>query len=155
MPGPSHWRRWAKRALVAGVLALSTSSPAWASPIQTRWDNFLAGGTSEWASISPPPITARIKRDIAQAVASPDPTSNVWVQYLHWRRDLNPARFDRWHPSLGPFIAHLAFPSTPSVGPVIHPQPQTIPEPATITLALGLIGVGAWCRRPRRGADAR
>ena len=92
-----------------------------------------------------PPITLQIKEEIAQALTSSDPATNVFVQYLEWRRDLDPARFDRWHPIEGPILARVT-PSTATPDPVINPQPQTIPpavpEPGSLTLSLALVGAG-------------
>jgi hypothetical protein len=141
--------------LIAGILALGMSAPASASSIQTRWENFLAGGTTEWASTPPPPITPLIKREIAASLMSSDPASSLFVQYLAWRRNLNPVRFDRWHPIEGPAVGRIVFPGTSTPDPVVNPQPQTIPEPGTMTLALGMAGAGLWWRRrSRRGQSA-
>ncbi|MDR3633143.1 MAG: PEP-CTERM sorting domain-containing protein [Isosphaeraceae bacterium] len=145
------------RVLIAGVLALGMTSPTRASSIQTRWDNFLAGGVTEWASTPPPPITLQIKIEIAQALESTSPSTNLFDQYLHWRRNLDPTRFDHYHPIEGPIIAGFTFPSTSTPDPVINPQPQKIntPEPGSMTLALGLIGAGVWWRRrSQRGLTA-
>lgn len=102
------------------------------------------------------------------------------VSYLEWRRSLDPARFDRYHPRIGALIgqdlavrtASLPAPPIPVVlpppvlvadpappPPVLVPAPQTIPtpEPSTALVVLGLFGTAAtarrWRRRARRGVD--
>ena len=140
----------ARGTLFAAVLAVGAASPVRASALQTEWNRFLAGGETVWASRHAPPITLQIKREIAvalrSALTSSNPLSIPFVPYLEWRRDLNPTRFDRWHPIEGPIIAKL--PTSPS----INPAPQLInntPEPGTLTLAAALVGAGLWWRRRR------
>ena len=88
-------------------------------------------------------------------------------RYLHHRRNLNPTRFDRFHPSLGAILAEddnlrsnkgcVATqllpppvtvpppPGTPAPGPPIGggpPPVRAVPEPGSLTLvSLGLAGV--------------
>jgi len=89
-----------------------------------------------------------------------------------WRRSLNPARFDRWHPIEGPIIGGInpqpqtlppptnPPPTNPPVNPPTNPPtnppdnpplPPGVPEPGSMAVALGLIGAGwLWRRRSQR-----
>jgi hypothetical protein len=89
-----------------------------------------------------------------------------FVRYLLWRRGLDPARFDHYHPRIGPILASLSPPppSPPTSVPTTHPtpppsipQPQglNVPEPPTTLLALALIGAALWWRRATAAYCAR
>lgn len=101
------------------------------------------------------------------------------LDYLRWRRDLNPTRFDRNHPVIGPILERDRIvrnqtplppvtpptePEVPTIPPVDpgdpgnpinpggNPSPQVpIPEPSTLAvwLALGFGGTFALNRRRR------
>jgi hypothetical protein len=157
------------------------------------WVNFLDAGVTHWASVHAPPITANVRRFMAQELNSPDPTSTPMVTYLEWRRNLDPTRFDHYHPNMGPELQSL-LPTTATSTPPLNPSPQTvgpppdpssgsnpdprpdpspppspgsgsgtgsggtpvppaIPEPSTLTLALGMIAAGFWWHR--RSGQAR
>src|SRR5258708_38258805 len=120
----SEWVHWKRRVLAAGLLGLCLTFPIAASPItiQNEWTSFLEGGKAEWTTTSPPPITLRIKEEMVEALASASPTSTLFVQYLEWRRDLDPARFDHWHPEMGPVLQTLA--TTPATTPNVNPEAQ-------------------------------
>jgi hypothetical protein len=166
--GRSERSRWHARTLATGLLAISLAGPASASPIRAvthaatghntvlnEWAAFLAGGPAEWAAVHAPPITAAFKHEANLALNGSNPTSNPIVQYLEWRHNLDPARFDHWHPTLGPLLETLNTPTSSTAAPPatsIHPAPQLIPplastpEPSGITLGLALLGAGAWWR---------
>src|SRR5437868_4192444 len=101
--GPWHpgWRTL--RGLVLLVVV-----PAWtvpASPIKHHrlaarsdpeiraWNKFLAGGPAHWSHARPPEITARIHVLMHKSMRSSDPISDLNVEYLMWRRSLDPVRF--------------------------------------------------------------
>ncbi|RUL86113.1 hypothetical protein [Tautonia sociabilis] len=101
---------------------------------------------------------------------------SVTADYLRWRRSLNPARFDRFHPLIGPILERdrivrnqtpiplppVQVPGEPILppidvggGPQPVPNPPTspqvpIPEPGSLVL-WGAVGLGAAlglaCRR--------
>lgn len=97
---------------------------------------------------------------------------NSVVQYLTWRRSLNPTRFDTYHPMIGGMIrrSQLAsvpptLPQVPSTGGetptptgtlppiVIGRDPSTqvpIPEPGTLAIGLVLAGSCVWVHRRQR-----
>ncbi len=96
-----------------------------------RWQAFLAGGPALWAVEAPPPFPSHIKlaTEDGQIVETP------FVEYLIWRRDLDPARFDYYHPNIGPILSSL---------------PQTlIPEPPMLPLALTIAGAAIAYQRRR------
>lgn len=140
-----------------GGLAAQGFSAFDAAPvIPPRWASFLAGGQSTWAAFQSPPFTlpvrlallSLIQGDPAVAAASP------LVGYFVWRRNLNPTRFDRYHPFLGPQLPQGFIPPVPIVPPTVpdvpvdpplNPPvpsiPPTVPEPpAVLVIALGVAG---------------
>jgi hypothetical protein len=90
------------------------------------------------------------------------------VQYLRWRRGLNPAQFDRNHPNIAAMLVRdAAVRPTVSVAQIPGPRPSdtippdrvgipsaqsaAIPEPSSLLLGLTLMGAGAlWARSARR-----
>lgn len=153
--------------MVIGMALLGVVVPATsvrAMPIRSslvRWEQFVEGGPRVWKREHAPPLVLSVRRALQAAVMGRDATVNPFVQYLTWRRSLNPARFDHWHPFLGPriheLLPHLPHVSRPSVSPherpPLHPEPQVIPpvpEPDTILIAMALIGSGVWWRKRYR-----
>jgi hypothetical protein len=98
------------------------------NPAFTAWNRFLAGGETEWEHHAPPKITAQIHVLMNRALNSADPTANANVQYLMWRRDLDPARFDHWHPRIGPMLQALE--TSPATTPVTT-SPQVLTPPSS------------------------
>ncbi len=152
-------RRWSRAWLVSSLalLALSLPPAVTASPIRSRtqisaqavrdlrsWVAFLNGGQQLWSHVKNPPVTLAVRRLMAQALSSSNPTSSPWVQYLTWRRDLNPVRFDHWHPFLGPELQNLTPPTQPQI---LTPPSPSVPEPGTLVMSLALVGTGVWWRR--------
>ena len=93
----------------------------------------------------------------------------VFVEYLKWRHDLNPVRFDFYHPKVGPMIERdeilraslspkvIVEPTAPppNLGQTLTPPPHcpNIPEPGTATIAVVMLAAAALARRwaQRRG----
>jgi hypothetical protein len=141
-------------------MALAASN-AGASPIHAyrlatpevlgpAWARFLAGGPTLWALVTPPRLPSGLELQYQNGALVETP----FVDYLYWRRSLNPARFDHYHPNIGPALGQLTPPTTAVPGstttgtPPINPQPQNgVPEPASLPLALSLVGAGLWWRR--------
>lgn len=79
----------------------------------------------------------------------------AFVDYLRWRRSLNPARFDFYHPRIGlvlrnePPVVPIQ-PDEPPVRPQTQrpPAPPQVPEPSSALVVVGLFGASWWaCRR--------
>lgn len=142
------------------------------------WTNFLAEGTQTWSTTHAPAFTPAIKSTIwqvlktdtqAQAIANP------MIDYLEWRRSLDPIRFTHFHPKLSPDLAQLLnSPSLPTgvppptytpvpqtAAPVTSPQvlsdpatpsaaqaisPPAVPEPSSLLIAAAMAGWGIWWR---------
>jgi hypothetical protein len=144
----------------AWLVGLSASS-AGASPIHAfrvatpdvlgpAWAQFLAGGPTLWADATPPSLPTGLILPYQNGALVETP----FVDYLVWRRSLDPARFDQNHPKIAPALGQLippttAVPGSTTIGtPPINPQPQNgVPEPASLPLALSLIAAGLWWRR--------
>ena len=149
-----------------------------ASEAQTfeAWTKFLAAGTPTWSTTQAPAFTPAIRSAIwqvlktdteAQAIANP------MIEYLEWRRSLDPTRFTSFHPNLSPALAQLlSSPSLPTNPPLptdtpvtetttapqvlsspatlsAAPQgfPPSIPEPSSLLLAAAMTGWGIWWLR--------
>jgi len=178
----ANFRRCSRLVLASGVallMFLATESTAKASPIHRpaditasvvggmrSWVNFLNGGQQVWSQFQSPPVTLAVREIMQQALRSANATSNPWVQYLTWRRDLDPVRFDHWHPFMGHELQNLPPPPPPSnpqqpqgLNPGDpppdnpppdnpgHDLPPAFPEPSSWMISLGILGAGLWGRR--------
>jgi hypothetical protein len=150
------------------------------SPSEARtfeaWTQFLAGGTQTWSTTHAPTFTAAIRSTIWQLLKTDTPAealSNPMIEYLEWRRSLDPTRFTDNHPNLSPALAQLlSSPSLPAnvPSPTYTPVPETttapqvlsspatpsgaqslspptVPEPNSLLLAAAMTGWGMWWRR--------
>ena len=118
------------------------------------WSRFLEGGPELWAQRHAP----RFPSARALPTRNGQPLATPFTEYLLWRRELNPARFDHFHPRIGPALGQLTPPLLPTPTrtiaalavtppPLLVPRPQTtVPEPGTLPLALSIIGAGLWWR---------
>jgi hypothetical protein len=171
-----HRASWTKMFLASVVVAAWQSKPAEASPIWSarqsalsQWRAFVSAGPSLWSSVHAPPITMGVRFAMLRGLGSANPTSDPFVEYLEWRRNRAPARFDHWHPRLGPWLSHLLPPLVPqpqtvnpkppgtNPKPPSNPPPQvnppSVPEPGTWAIALMLLGSGVWWRSRSRPAS--
>jgi hypothetical protein len=100
------------------------------------WDEFVAQGPSYWARVHHPTMSAQTSQTMHQVwkqeLNSADPASYPNIQYLLWRRALDPSRFDHWHPRLGHALASVLPLPTMTLGSTPQPQPVV---PRTSTLA--------------------
>jgi hypothetical protein len=137
--------------------------------------SLLAANARTWSTVDAPNFTLAMRRAIwevleydtkAQALASP------MIEYLEWRRSLDPARFTYYHPRLSPALAELLDSSpvpstaslpTPTAVSDPSPAPQTlspstpisgaqataapaVPEPSSLLLAVTMTAWGIWWR---------
>ncbi len=105
-------------------------------------------------------------RVVASAEGLLDDSS--FVNYLRWRRSLNPNRFDQFHARMGPMLLRdlqvRNRPIVPALPPLVPDDPITIggrptgppttqtvvPEPSTALAAMVIVGGwGLWRRRSR------
>jgi len=156
------------RVVLAGALILAVQ-PLQAAATEA-WTNFLAGGTQTWSTTPAPAFTPAIESTIWQVLNTDTPAeaiSNPMIEYLEWRRSLDPTRFTYYHPNLSPALAQLLnSPSLPSNVPPLaetstEPQvlsspatpsgaqafaPPAVPEPSSLLLAAAMTGWGIWWR---------
>jgi hypothetical protein len=141
-------------------LSVATPPPSRFGP---AWSRFLAGGPSLWEVRRAPAIPSHLVLAVQNGLLVPTP----FVDYLLWRRTLDPTRFDRYHPRIGPELSRLspsiALTNPPFTRPVpvplvlaptpSNPQAQLgTPEPGSFAVLLVLAGAfGAYQRR--RGAE--
>jgi hypothetical protein len=142
------------------------------------WSHFLADGETMWSKRHAPAFTPAIKSTIWQILKTDTQAqslANPMIDYLLWRRSLDPQRFQANHPNLSPTLAQLLH--TPSLPPGVPPptytpvpqtsvSPQTlsgpppspspsdvpppaVPEPSALLLAVTMTGVGLFWRHRR------
>jgi hypothetical protein len=141
------------------------------------WTNYLSAGPQVWSSTHAPAFTPAVRSTIWQVLKTDTQAqslSNPMIDYLLWRRSLDPVRFTANHPNLSPALVQLLNPPSlptsdppPTYTPVpqsttapqtvtppslIFPSQQTvsppaIPEPSSLLLAVGMMGWGLWWRR--------
>jgi hypothetical protein len=133
------------------------------------WSQYLAGGPSVWSTLVHPPVTQSVETAIWHALKTDPGDSSPWIEFLLWKRGLDEARFDHFHPNVARALEKLSPPRTgtpatsptssnpesgSSTSPVQSQQlgPNPVPEPASWLMALGLAGWGLWWRRRGRRA---
>ena len=117
------------------------------------WASFLSFGPTFWAEHNSPPIPSGLILPKVNGLLVETP----FVEYLDWRRNLDPSRFDYYHPIVGPELSQLpgAQNITPppsggtpgsSTGGGGSPTPPSthIPEPGTLLIALSLVGAASF-----------
>src|SRR5271157_2775583 len=103
------------------------------------WTKFLAGGTQTWSRTHAPPFTPAIESTIWRVLktdTAAQSISNPMIEYLEWRRSLDPTRFSFYHPNLSPALAQLlsspSLPANPSA-PTDTPVPETTTAPQVLS----------------------
>jgi hypothetical protein len=152
--------------LALGVAGLP-SRPVEASAIQANgvvvnditslgpaWAQFLAGGIPLWSVEPSPPIPTGLVLPKENGILVP----TAFVEYLAWRRSLDPTRFDQFHPAVGAELGQLPQTITPPPGGTGGgggtPPPST-PEPGSLLIAAVLIGSAVGWGRYARHTSAR
>jgi PEP-CTERM motif len=157
-------RRWAWLCLLGLTTASASGSTiksyAHHAPRrgQSTAEYFQEALQNHWRHIDIPASARHLKADANGLLPQ-----TSFVAYLEWRHSLNPVRFDRFHPNIGPMIERdiiirTALNTPPIIGPSITPLtgPQTlehpphypsVPEPSTAVIALVMIGSAAFARR--------
>ncbi|MCA1684532.1 MAG: hypothetical protein LC745_00815, partial [Planctomycetia bacterium] len=120
------------------------------------WARFLREGVSHWQVVRPPRFPSGLVLPTSQGRLVDTP----FVDYLFWRRSLDPTRFDVYHPNVGPELGQFAL--RPSAHPratstvvshrPLHPAAQNLPEPGTLAIAIVLVASRlAWRGRAEKG----
>ena len=147
LPGPS--------ASAGPIRAYRVHAERTGPALGPAWGRFLADGPGLWSVAHAP----RFPSGIHLASVSGRLVETPFVDYLLWRRSLDPARFDHFHPFVGPRLAaldsNLSAASIPTIQsqslvppPPLKVSPETItPEPGSLAISVGLLGAGAWWRR--------
>ena len=190
-PHSPHITRAQALALTAPVTGHpSSTAPSAGSPDPTSTSAYLAGLKSQYtvnpqAFAATSPQYAALFRDQAliaagqaSSVSGLLPTTPLW-NYLRFRRSLDPARFDFYHPRIGPLLdldqrirneldnpqlPQEIVPPPPGGGgggekpPVIPPVKPPVPEPSSVILFMTGIAAMAWylvSHERRRGFAVR
>jgi hypothetical protein len=153
--GFSGWNR-AEAAAIHHDAESSSINPA---SYQT-WSEYLMGGPSVWAAVAHPQLNQAIEASMWKSIKSdPPPETSPVVNFFLWKQSLDPARFDHYHPNIAKALAKIkaemaSSPTTTSTSPNDQPQtltppstPSTVPEPATLALAIGMTAYALWWRR--------
>lgn len=135
------------------------------------WRAFLDKGPGGWGAYQSPPFTVPTRLAVWRMLedASWSTELDPMLEYLIWRRDLNAARFDRFHPFLGPRLGQILRPPAPLVPPIeipelphgITPPPplvvpdNPVPEPSGLVIAALASAWGLWRRWRSRAVPAR
>ncbi len=149
------------------------------SEVQTFevWTKFLSAGVSTWTTTHAPAFTPAVESTIWQVLKTDTQAqslANPMIQYLEWRRSLDPTRFTSYHPSLSPALAQLLTSPTlptgvpqptgpqtvsnPTTSTTTSPQtvsPPAVPEPSSLLLATAMTGWAIWWRRQLAGRSVR
>ncbi|MDX2036675.1 MAG: hypothetical protein SFX72_08480 [Isosphaeraceae bacterium] len=145
----------APEASAARIRSKSTVASPY-GPMPRSFAAFLDAGPTVWARTKPRvPSNLRITDESGALI------EGNFVDYLSWRRNLNPTRFDAIHPNVGPLLrvppvtstGNIVPPLVPAqpqkVPPLVPAVPQTVvPEPSTWMIGLVLVA-GAWRLRSR------
>ena len=146
-PGRLSENRYLLLGLLLAVLAGSAPGPANAAAVKkyvvtpanervfVAWTNYLSAGPRLWSKKHAPSFTPAITSTIWQILKTDtqgQSLANPMIDYLLWRRGLNPKRFTANHTRLSPALAQLlSAPSTPAgvPPPTYTPVPQATTTP--------------------------
>lgn len=135
------------------------------------WSEYLMGGPSVWSTVAHPMLTPAIEAEMWKSIRTdPPPDTDAVVQFFLYRQSLDPARFDHYHPRVAAALSKIeseaatasttpatssttptdqAQQITPPSSPASSPGVETVPEPATILLTVGMAAYAVWWRRSR------
>lgn len=140
-----------------------------------QWSTYLLAGPSTWGQVEHPPWTEAVRKAAWESIKTDPGPTDPMVNYLLWKRAIDPHRFAHAHSRLAPALHRIAM-SRSSSQPASLPttgshsswgsttSPPTtalaqatsqdnlaapnVPEPSTLLLAVGMT---AWfARRMRR-----
>jgi hypothetical protein len=135
--------------LIVAVLACSAPCPANGAAVKkyvitpanervfVAWTKYLSAGPQVWSNKHAPSFTPAITSTIWQILKTDTQAqslANPMIDYLLWRRGLDPKRFTANHTRLSPALAQLLrAPSTPAgvPPPTYTPVPQATTTPTT------------------------
>jgi hypothetical protein len=123
---------WAPRPANAAAVKKYVVTPA-NERVFVAWTNFLSAGPQLWSTQHAPSFTPAIKTTIWQILKTDtqeQSLTNPMIDYLLWRRSLNPKRFTANHTRLSPALEQLL--NTPSTPPGV-PPPTFTPVPQATT----------------------
>jgi hypothetical protein len=146
-PGRYSWTRCHSLGLIVAVLAGSAPGSADAAAVKkyvitpanervfVAWTKYLSAGPQLWSTKHAPSFTPAITSTIWQILKTDtqgQSLANPMIDYLLWRRGLDPKRFTANHTRLSPALAQLlSAPSTPAgvPPPTYTPVPQATTTP--------------------------
>lgn len=143
------------RAISTANLRYQTRAAAQAAQSARRWDAYYRRAMRQQSLRVQVPTQLRGPRALALVATNGE---SPFLDYLRWRRSLNPARFDRYHPNLvaildvpplviPPYVPEdIPYPE-PNPNPNPIPQVPQVPEPGSILVLAGLFGGAALLKR--------
>jgi hypothetical protein len=130
----------------------------------TTWSEFLKAGPSVWGTHEHPIWDFTVREAVWKAIKTDPGGTSPMIEFLLWKQSLDPARFDLYHPKIGPAIDKLVKTSptqvssppatttptsstSPSEGQTLSPPGTETPEPSTWLVVIGMAGWALWRRR--------
>ena len=118
--------------LILGIqpMQAATTKKLELSPSEVKtfeaWTHFLTDGPPTWSTTHAPAFTPAIRSTIWQVLDTDTQAQSIvnpMIDYLEWRRSLDPTRFTHFHPNLSPALAQLL--SSPSLPAGVTPPSPT------------------------------
>ena len=91
-----------------------------------QWSRYLLASPNTWMRVEHPPWTQAVKSEVLGSFRTETAGADPMVNYLLWKRSLNPTRFARYHPRIAPRLRRLAMSRTSSLLAPTTSAPQTI-----------------------------